>query len=199
MKISLLPILVLLVTFGYTVTAATTCDTPQGASCSFSRSGVVENCILQDQNGQSYIADEVIKQLHFDRHGLAQVRSEHDPRHGWMYVNRRGRVVVNGVPSIDNFAEDFSGGLVRTVSDEKYGFANRRGQIVITPAYDWASPFKHGYAAVCNGCREMCALPGGPVEIASVEGGCDHTTIVGGEWLRIDKRGRVVEKLRHCC
>jgi hypothetical protein len=113
-----------------------------------------------------------------------------------VYVNRKGAVVITGVPTFDNWADDFSDGLVRTVVNDKYGFANTQGKIVIKPAYDWASPFDHGYASACNQCREMCAMPGGAVEVQSVAGGCDHRIMTGGKWLKIDKKGHVVAKLR---
>jgi len=53
-------------------------------------------------------------------------------------------------------ADEFSDGLVRTVINQKYGFADRHGKIVIAPKYDGAFPFEHGYAIVCIGCRETC-------------------------------------------
>lgn len=181
-----------------------TLNTNKAGSCIFS-GGVVDNCILHHQDGTMFVSPGVLKQLEFDSLGLAPVRVEEDrglepmhilenPHYLWMYVNRRGRVVISGVPSFDNWADEFSGGLVRTVVDGKYGFANRQGRIVIKPAYDWASPFDHGSAHACNHCREMCAMPGGAVELQSVPGGCDHRIMVGGEWFKIDKKGRIVAR-----
>jgi len=171
--------------------------TVKANSCMFNGSGVVPNCILQAGNGNISIAPEVLKQLRFDSHGLAPVFSEDDVRHGWMYVNRKGNVVVSGVASFDNWADEFSDGLVRIVVSNKYGFADREGRIIIKPTYDWASPFQHGSTDVCNECREMCMMPGGAVEIQSVAGGCDHRIRVGGDWFKVDKKGRVVTKLPH--
>ncbi len=166
--------------------------TAKTGSCSYSGSGVVDNCILHDKNGNSFIAPRVLRDLDFDRHGLAQVHSEENLL--WMYVNRRGRVVINGVPNFDNGADYFSDGLVRTIVNGKYGFANRKGKIVIKPNYDWASPFEHGYAAACNHCREVCAMPGGTVELKTLPGGCDHRIMTGGEWFKIDKKGRTTAR-----
>ena len=56
-------------------------------------------------------------------------------------------------------------GLIERFVNNKYGFANRQGKIVIKPAYDWAGSFEHGPAAVCNQCREVCAMPGGVMEL----------------------------------
>jgi len=46
---------------------------------------------------------------------------------------------------------------VRFVRKKKYGFANRKGQIVIPPVYDGAMNFESGVTKVCNGCQEKCA------------------------------------------
>jgi hypothetical protein len=179
----------------------------KAGSCSLPDSGVVNNCILRHQDGTQFVSPEVLKEVKFDAHGLAPVRVEDDcgpapvhveqnPCYLWMYVNRKGRVVINGVPTFDNLADEFSGGLVRTVVNGKYGFANRQGRIVIKPAYDWASRFEHGYAEVCYHCREMCAMPGRAAELESMPGGCDHHIMVGGQWFKMDKKGRVVARLR---
>jgi hypothetical protein len=167
----------------------------RGRPCLFDgERGVVPDCIQEAADGKLFIASQYVKDLKFNSAGLAPVRSE-EPPFGWMYVNRKGAVVITGVPTFDNWADDFSDGLVRTVAGGKYGFANSKGRIVITPAYDWASPFDHGYAEVCNQCREMCAMPGGAVEMQSVPGGCDHSVMVGGSWFKIDKKGRIVARL----
>jgi WG repeat protein len=167
--------------------------TTSTSSCTYSGSGTIINCILRDGNGNISISPEVLHDLQFDKHGLAVVREE-DSRYLWLYVNRKGRVVISGVPTFDNWADEFSDGVVRTVVDGKYGFANRRGRIVIKPAYDWASRFDHSHAEVCNHCREMCAMPGGAVELQSAPG-CDHRIMVGGEWFQIDKKGRIMARL----
>jgi len=70
-----------------------------------------------------------------------------------MYVNRKGRVVIKDVPISDNWAEEFSDGLVSILVNRRYGFADRHGKIVIAPKDDGASPFEHGYAVVFLGCR----------------------------------------------
>jgi len=100
--------------------------------------GEVPNCVRESTTGKLFIARQVLKELQFDSYGLAAVLS---PKKGWMYVRRTGRVVVTGVPTMDNGADPFHDGLVRTVKNEKYGFANRKGQLVIPPVYDGAMNF----------------------------------------------------------
>ncbi|MHB8487198.1 MAG: WG repeat-containing protein [Candidatus Acidiferrales bacterium] len=123
-----------------------------------------------------------MKELSFDADGLAVVESE---KEGWMYVNRRGRVIITGVPVMDNWADSFHDGLVRIVRNGKYGFANRRGQIAIAPIYDGAMNFEKGRTAVCKGCKSKCVDPG-----------CEYHVFAGGEWFRINTKGTVLTRLR---
>ena len=156
---------------------------------------VVPDCIQEAPNGKLIIAPQYVKELHFDSSGLALVWSEVPPQ-AWMYVDRKGAVLITGVPSVGNDADGFSEGLVRTVVDDKYGFADRKGSIVIQPAYDWASPFHHGNAEVCNKCRKMCVMSGWKmVDADSVPGGCDHWMMLGGEWFKLNKKGRILSRL----
>jgi hypothetical protein len=95
-----------------------------------------------------------------------------------MYVSHAGMVVISGVPWMDNGANSFHNGLVHTVENEKYGFANRKGQLVISPVYDGTLAFQNGRAIVCKGCRSTC-----------VERECEHHSFKGGEWFQIDTKG----------
>jgi hypothetical protein len=165
-----------------------------GDSCVFRQKDDIDshpNCVLQDGHGELFIALEYVKKLEFDSHGLAPVFDEDHSRQGWMYVDRKGRVIVKAVPSDDNWAEEFSDGLVRTVIDKKYGFADRQGRIVIPAKYDGASAFEHGHAVVCMGCRETCAMSGHP----QADTDCEHYVMTGGEWFKINKAGRVVARV----
>ena len=73
-----------------------------------------------------------------------------------MYVNRRGKIVISGIPVMDNGTDSFHDGLVRVVRNGKYGFANRRGHVVIPPIYDGVMNFEKGRAEVCKGCESKC-------------------------------------------
>jgi hypothetical protein len=155
-------------------------DAPSpGTSCVFDfERGEIPDCVHQSPNGELVLAPQVLKQLSFDSHGLAPVLS---PKEGWMYVSRSGKVVVAGVPSMDNWADSFHDGLVRVVRSGKYGFANRQGQVVIPAIYDGAMNFEKGRALVCNGCESKAAAPGS-----------EHHFFAGGEWFRIDTKGTVL-------
>ena len=101
-----------------------------------------------------------------------------------MYVSRRGRVVISGVPTMDNSADSFHDGLVRVVRNKKYGFANQKGQLVIPPAYDGAMNFENGKAKVCSGCESKC-----------VDHDCEYHVFAGGEWFQINTKGTVVARI----
>jgi hypothetical protein len=154
---------------------------PTGGPCLFDfERGEVPNCLRQGSNGELVVAPQILKELRFDSHGLTAVRS---PREGWMYVNLRGKVVVTGVPVMDNWADSFHDGLVRFVINGKYGFANREGQIVIPPIYDGAMNFEKKRAEVCSGCES--ALAG------------EYHFFTGGTWFRINTKGNVLTQIRH--
>jgi hypothetical protein len=154
----------------------------KGSPCLFDfERGVVPDCIHAGA-GKLFVSEQYLHQLTFDSSGLAPIRSEAAP-YGWMYVNRKGKVVITGVPTLDNWADEFHEGLVRTVKNGKVGFANRKGKLVIPPNYDWAWPFENGVAEVCNGCREECT------------GDCEHRIMVGGKRFQINRHGALLRQL----
>jgi hypothetical protein len=176
---------------GATIHVAATGDT-----CVFeSRKDIADypNCVFQDDHGNLFIAQKYIEELQFDSYGLAVVFHEVHTGHLFMYVDRKGHVVVKDVPVADNWAEKFSDGLVPFVVNKKFGYADRQGKIVIEPKYDGYSQFENGYAVVCVGCRETCA----PTEPPETMPECEHRISTGGEWYKIDKQGRVVATVPH--
>ena len=198
--------------FSETLCAAQTANTPSesinarsaathaattGDTCDFEHRRDIAsypNCVFHDDRGNLFIAQHYVKKLEFDSYGLAVVFHGVRSGHQFMYVNRKGRVVIQDVPIVDNWAEEFSDGLVRTFVNKKYGFADRQGKIVIAPQYDGASPFQDGYAVVCIGCRESCAMTD-PLE--SRLDVCEHHIMTGGEWLKINKAGRAIARVPH--
>lgn len=164
--------------------AATPKATAEPCWFSSGKEGMAEHpkCLRHRADGRPYLDPKLARRLEVDAHGLAAVRSS---ALGWMYVNRRGEVVVAGVATMDNWADDFQDGRVRIRRGEKgikWGFADRHGQEVVPPIYDGAFPFEGGRAVVCRGCREVCADPG-----------CEIHRFEGGEWLCIDPQGKPAE------
>jgi WG containing repeat len=138
--------------------------------------GELPDCVREAPTGQLTIATQYLGELTFDEYGLAAVLSHEK---GWMYVNRKGKVLIAGVVRNENGPDPFRDGMVRFMRDNKYGFANRKGHTVILPIYDGAMSFDHGITRVCKGCQEKCA-----------EAECEHHVFEGGEWFSIDSKGR---------
>ena len=138
--------------------------------------GEVPDCIHVGVDGSRSVTSRYLKELPFTANGLAAVWIAG----GWTYVNREGRVVINGVPNSDNGPDEFHEGLVRFVKGHKYGFADRKGRVVIPPQYDGAMPFQGGQARVCLGCVDKC-----------VDRDCEHKAFQGGKWFSINKKGLI--------
>lgn len=131
-----------------------------------------EACADIQVDGQLALLPAHLKQLDFDQFGLATVWA--NGQH--YYLNRQGQSLA--VLSFDNWADDFADGLVRVRRHGKIGFYNRQFQEVIPAQYDWAAPFAHGIARVCQGCQE-------------IQQG-EHRAIVGGTWSQINCQGQTL-------
>jgi len=129
-------------------------------------------CTRTDASGHLTVPPNHARSLKFDKHGLATVWMN-----GFYYVRRDGRMAR--VLQFDNGADYFVEGLARTQVGGKIGFIDRKLRVVIPPRYDFASPFKDGTAAVCNGCKETSDAG-------------EHKSMVGGQWGVIDRHGREV-------
>jgi hypothetical protein len=150
-----------------------------GKSCMFDpERGELRDCVHVQADGLLVVSPRYVKQLAYSRDGLAAVWIAGE----WAYVNRRGIAIITGVPSLDNGPDEFHDGLVRVIKDKKYGFANRKGEVVIPPLYDGALPFENGGAKVCSGCVNKCLDPN-----------CEHHMFSGGQWLTISTKGAVLK------
>jgi len=138
------------------------------------------DCIKRGNDGELYLASKYFKKLSFGENGLAAVYSQEE---GWMYVNRKGKVIITGVATMDNFADVFHDGLVRFSKYKKWGFADEKGKVIIPAIYDGALNFEKGLAKVCTGCRPECA-----------GSDCEHHSFAGGEWFYINTKGEIVKK-----
>ena len=96
---------------------------------------------------------------------------------GLISIDRKGKVLFN-VMSVDNGPDYPSEGLFRIIKDNKIGFANIDGEVVIKPGFSAALPFHEGLAAFC----ENCVL---------VKQG-EHQSWQKGKWGFIDTSGNIV-------
>jgi WG containing repeat len=110
-----------------------------------------------DRHGKAVIKlDSEAKDFH---EGLAAVKGS-GLESGWGYMDRSGRWVVKPQYQV---ADDFSEGLAQVMVDRKFGFINKKGEMIIPPRFDvhevgytWlqkydTSRFSEGLACVAIG------------------------------------------------
>jgi hypothetical protein len=97
---------------------------------------------------------------------------------GWYYIDRSGKILAIRPFVIDNGPDYFQEGLARFRFDEKIGFLNEFGKIIIAANFQYVSPFSESLTAFCTGCKE-------------VEAG-EHSFVEGGKWGFINRDGDVV-------
>ncbi|MCW0390217.1 hypothetical protein NB690_000791 [Xanthomonas sacchari] len=148
----------------------------------------IEACRLGDPNSDRPVvpgcrlgADErllltpqALRHLHFDRDGLALL----SVGTRFYYVRADGRSLP--VITWDNGPDGFTEGLTRGIFHGRIGFYDRQLREVIAPVHDFAWPFEHGVAAVCDGCS---------ADTPDTDG---HTPMQGGRWYSIDRHNREV-------
>jgi hypothetical protein len=99
-----------------------------------------------DRDGRHvFRADYSAKGFH---EGLAAAAERGRSVDGWGYIDRAGRRVIEGPY---HFADDFSEGLAGVAIDNKYGFINRRGEVVVQPRFDLRKEGRHPRYTVSSG------------------------------------------------
>lgn len=119
---------------------------------------------------------ELLAKLHFGGDDLAEIRFQGSV----FYVSRTGNTAR--MFYYDNGADYFEEGLARSIKNGKVGFVDKQLNTVITPAYDFATPFNNGISEVCNDCSKQ------------YHG--EHWEMVGGAWGKIDAQGNLVSPLQ---
>ncbi len=109
----------------------------------------------------------------FDKIAIVSIKN-----HSGFYAIDRLENILFEVMEYDNGPDPVNNGLFRIVSDDKIGYANMQGQVLIKPQFEVALPFSDGYAAFCVGVRD--------------EKKGDHKKRVGGKWGYINEYGKAV-------
>ena len=78
-----------------------------------------------------------------------------DATNGVVGINRKGEVLFEAFIYGDVQIDHYSEGLIRVKQNNKIGYADKKGNIVIKPKYCCAYPFKNGKAKVTFDCNEM--------------------------------------------
>ena len=82
------------------------------------------------------------------------------------------------VLSTDNGPDYIKDGMFRIKINNKIGFANMQGNIIIKPIYDFALPFENGYAKVNSG--------------GHIKHDIEYQSIEGGKWGLINTKGHYI-------
>jgi hypothetical protein len=93
-------------------------------------------------------------------------------------INASGKELFEVFP-FDNGPDYPSDGLFRIVKNDKIGYADTTGKIVIQPVYSCARPFENGVAEVSLQCTE--------------EKDGEHFTWKSDAWFHIDKKGNKIK------
>jgi hypothetical protein len=147
-----------------------------------------KQCAATGPDGRPRLKRSYSARLRYNRDGLASVmlfNGTDTRKFQWFYV-RRGFIPVP-VESMDNGPDYFEDGLARSPVGGKIGYIDRKLNLVIPAVYDGAYPFRDGVAVVCTACTYVS-------DRTAIEG--ERGWYQGGQWGRIDRRGRVVSPFR---
>lgn len=100
-------------------------------------------------------------------------------RAGFLGIDRNEKVLFEVYP-FGNGPDYPQEGLFRIIEDDKIGYANMDGEIVIKPQYDCAHPFKNGKAEVGLQCTEKSSS--------------EHSYWESDDWFTIDTVGKKLTK-----
>ena len=131
----------------------------------------------------------------------------------WQRINQKGETVFYAM-FYDNGADYYEQGLARFVTkNNKVGFHDYKGNIVIPAKYNWAGYIgliddkdittEKKYTYVCNGCyilshsTKMFPSSSGALHEAIDTSGFYHPEIIGGKWGVIDIAGNEVVPLEY--
>jgi len=96
---------------------------------------------------------------------------------GFVGIDRQEEMLFQ-IFQYDNGPDYPSEGMFRIIKNNKLGFANLDGKIVIKEKYDAAYPFNEGLAAFCQGCTSQRMG--------------EHSMWKNGKWGFVNSKGKVV-------
>lgn len=102
-------------------------------------------------------------------------------KEGIYAINNKGKELFK-VYNFDNGPDILKDGMFRIMGkNNKVGFADSLGNVLIKPAFDFVEPFHNGYAIACNGGH-----------LLSIDTLDNHHKWVGGKWGVISKEGKII-------
>lgn len=116
----------------------------------------------------------------FETDTLATYTFVKDVEKGVVGINRKGEILFDAFIYGDVQLDQYSEGLVRILQNEKIGYADKTGAIIIKPKYKCAFPFINGKAKVANDCEE-------------IKDELNHSKWESTCWFYINKNGEIIK------
>ena len=121
---------------------------------------------------------------------FAVVAKKGSKGHGWPAIHAKENILFHvyntsfGEPSPDYLIEN----KIRIIDEnEKIGFANEMGKIIIKPQFEIVTSFHNGYAIIAEKCKKV---PWGNHEH---DDGCNHYSIECEKHGYIDEKGKIIK------
>lgn len=135
-----------------------------------------EAVIYRNSKGEAVIENENYLMAFTDT--LRKMAIVLDMNEGFIGIDNQGKKLFD-VFQYDNGPDYVEDGLFRILKDDKIGYADLEGNIVIEPQFSCAYPFYDGKAKVSINCK-------------SIADG-EHTIWESEDWFFINKKGEKVE------
>lgn len=127
------------------------------------------------QNGKIIIQPKFGIASEFTACGIAAVG---DSENGNYYIDKTGKKLNIPILEIGNFIDDFKEGYARFKKNDRLGFINECGEIIINAKFESVTPFKNKIAIVR---KDFEIIKDGP-----------YKTKKGGKYGAIDKKGNLI-------
>lgn len=140
----------------------------------------MSGCGYVNRNGDEFIPVNDCSDCFTDTfRTYAIVVSDHFTESKIAGINRKKEVIWEPF-LFDNWPDEPSEGLFRVMRNNKIGYANMDGEVVIDTKYGCAYPFENNKAKVALNCE-------------SIQDGQEHTTWESEAWFYIDHKGNKVK------
>ncbi|MDF3818553.1 WG repeat-containing protein [Leptospira sp. 96542] len=133
---------------------------------------------FKDKKGKVVIKPQYQHVMEFTKTSVAFVVSKNK----WICIDAKNKPLLESFV-YDNGPDYISEKLARFVENGKMGFHDESCKKIILAEYDFVFPFENGLAIVCNGCYS--------------ESDGDHSSIVGGKYGVINKKGKLVVPIEY--
>ena len=108
---------------------------------------------------------------------------------GWSAINSKEKILFEVYNQGDEISPDvLVENKIRIIDlNQKIGFANEKGKIVIKPQFEIVTPFYNGKAIIGENCEEI------PWNAHGEESDCHHYSIECKKYGYINEKGKIVE------